>query len=915
MPLAKFRLWLTGIIIINLVSGCAKISGCGSNGDQNVETFSVGGTLSGLADGTSVVLQNNGGDNLTLTANGPFAFATKLDNGAAYVVTVLTQPTNTNKICTVTNASGVLAGADITDVMVSCGVPVSITWFLASSQVVSAGDTVTLSWVTQEASSCEINPGSIQATPTGSAKVHVAVSATTTFILSCQGWDGPVNSTPVTVSVTDSNWSQVSAGMRHTCAMKNDGRIFCWGDGEYGQLGDNSTSGSTVPVQENTLATDWAQLSTGSYHNCALKNDGRIFCWGGNGNGELGNNSASGSLVPVQENTAATDWAQVSAGSYHTCAVKKAGRIFCWGRGTEGQLGNNSTSGSLVPVQEYTAANDWAQVSAGTYQTCAMKNDGRLFCWGYGEWANLGDGSIGGSLVPVQISTAANDWAQVSDGTYHTCAVKKDGRLFCWGFVQYGELGNNSAGGSLVPVQEYTAANDWAQVSAGNYNTCAVKQDGRLFCWGRGMEGQLNDNLTLASPVPVQENTTAADWAQVSVGGYHTCAVKQDGRIFCWGDDRYGQLGNNSTSRSLVPVQEYAAANDWAQVTTGWGHTCAVKNDGRIFCWGYNGGYTYFGGPNINLILGSLVPVEENTLATDWTQVSAGGSQTCAVKQDGRLFCWGDNSYGQGGYTSTYKSYVPVQENTLAIDWAQVSAGWVHTCAMKSDGRIFCFGDGEYGQLGNNSTSQSMVPVQENTLATDWAQVSAGGYHTCAVKQDGRIFCFGDGEYGQLGNNSTLKSYVPVQESTLATDWAQVSAGGSQTCAVKQDGRIFCWGWGIYGQLGNNSTSQSLVPVQENTLATDWAKISVGWGHTCAVKKDGRIFCFGDGEYGQLGNNSTSGSLVPVQESMSATDWAQISAGGLHTCAVKKDGWLFCWGDGAYGQLGSPNLGPVWPVD
>jgi len=159
--------------------------------------------------------------------------------------------------------------------------------------------------------------------------------------------------------------------------------------------------------------------------------------------------------------------------------------------------------------------------------------------------------------VPVQEYTAATDWAQVSAGNLHTCAMKKDGRLFCWGYNSIGQLGNNDYLSSLIPVQEYTAATDWAQVSAGNLHTCAVKKDGRLFCWGWNLYG--------SGSVPAQV-TAATDWAHVSAGNSHTCAVKQDGRLFCWGNGDTGQLGNNSTSNSLMPMQEFTAATDWAQV-------------------------------------------------------------------------------------------------------------------------------------------------------------------------------------------------------------------------------------------------------------------------------------------------------------------------------------------------------------
>lgn len=415
-------------------------------------------------------------------------------------------------------------------------------WLTSSSDRVNAGDDVTLDWATPEASSCEITPGGVEVAPSSEGTTVITVDSTTTFTLACLGPEGSIRSDPVTVVVTGPQWTQVSSCVSaegaHTCAVKADGRLFCWGWAAYGQLGNNSTSPSFihVPAQEYTEASDWAQVSTSTRHTCAIKTDGRLFCWGWVGEDYPNNDFLPGSPVPEQESTEASDWDQVSAGGFHTCAIKTDGRLFCWGANGMGALGDNSTELSLVPVQEYTTATDWVQVSAG-----------------------------------------------LSDDT---CAIKKDGRLFCWGWGEYGQLGNDSTSGSYVPIQEYTMATDWAQVSAGYEYTCAVKTDGRLFCWGRGIFGQLGNDSTSDSEVPVQEYMEATDWAQVSAGLYRTCAVKTDGRLFSWGWKEYGQLGNHSTPESHVPIQEYTAATDWFQVSTGSGNTCAIKTDGSLYWWG-----------------------------------------------------------------------------------------------------------------------------------------------------------------------------------------------------------------------------------------------------------------------------------------------------------------------------------------
>jgi alpha-tubulin suppressor-like RCC1 family protein len=483
--------------------------------------------------------------------------------------------------------------------------------------------------------------------------------------------------------------------------------------------------------------------------------------------------------VPVHEQTAATDWAQVSVGETHTCALKDDGRLSCWGANYHGELGINSVEDSRVPVQEYTAATDWAQVSTGYYHTCGLKNDGRVFCWG----RNTSDDELGNeaidSFVPLQEKTFSTDWTQVTSGLDHTCALKDDGRLFCWG--DGAECGNNVTSKTILSLQDERGEADWAQVSVSNApfqseHACAVKTDGRLFCWGFGNRGQLGANSISTRSLPIQEYTAASDWLQVSAGGEHTCAVKTDGRLYCWGSNSHGELGNNSTQDSSVPIQEYTAAADWAQVSTGNDHTCALKNDGRIFCWG-SGDRGDLGN---NSTSDSLVPVQESTAATDWAQVSAGENETRAIKTDGRLFAWGVPIIG-----APYYNYEPVEDSTVGNDWVQLST----YCGLKRNAAIFCF-----APIADDSDTPLIGSVQEETAATDWVDVSTASNRACAIKIDGRLFCWGEGVPERF-EGSNPNSAVVVQENTAATDWTKVSNGKDTTCALKSDNRLFCWGY------------------------------------------------------------------------------------------------------------------------
>ncbi|MBI2235192.1 MAG: hypothetical protein HYU57_09490, partial [Micavibrio aeruginosavorus] len=315
-------------------------------------------------------------------------------------------------------------------------------------------------------------------------------------------------------------WKQVSAGLWNTCAVKTNGALYCWGSDSDGQLGNGATTGNqTSPVQESTAATDWASVSVGATHTCAVKTNGTLYCWGDDTYGELGNGATTGDQAsPVQESTAATDWASVSAGVDHTCAVKTNGTLYCWGENFDDQLGTGG-SDAVSPTQEFTAATDWVSVSAGTTHTCAVKTNGTLYCWGNDATGQLANGAGGDQAFATQESTAATNWASVSAGVDHTCAVKTNGTLYCWGADGNGQLGNGATTGNQVnPVQESTAATNWASVAAGDIHTCAVKTNGTLYCWGDDTNGQIGNGTTGGRQVsPVQESTAATDWASVAV--------------------------------------------------------------------------------------------------------------------------------------------------------------------------------------------------------------------------------------------------------------------------------------------------------------------------------------------------------------------------------------------------------------
>ncbi|MCA8836669.1 MAG: hypothetical protein K8963_02300, partial [Proteobacteria bacterium] len=242
-------------------------------------------------------------------------------------------------------------------------------------------------------------------------------------------------------------------------------------------------------------------------------------------------------------------------------------------------------------------------------------------------------------------------------------------------------------------------------------------------------------------------------------------------------------------------------------------------------------------------------------------QVSAGGSHTCAVNTDGELYCWGSGSLGKLGLGDTNNQTSPVQVGTTA-NWIQVSASGSHTCAVNTDGELYCWGSGVFGELGLPDKDGRTSPAQVGTTA-NWIQVSANGFHTCAVNTDGELYCWGFGPNGQLGLGDTNSRNIPTKVGTTA-NWIQVSPGGNYTCAVNTDGELYCWGSGNSGQLGLGDLNSRTIPIQVGT-ASDWAQVSGRTIHTCAVNTAGELYCWGSNNAGLLGLGATTGGFAHPQ--------------------------------------------------
>ena len=378
----------------------------------------------------------------------------------------------------------------------------------------------------------------------------------------------------------------------------------------------------------------------------------------------------------------------------------------------------------------------------------------------------------------------------------------------------------------------------------------------------------------------------AAPWTAVSAAnsGLTTSAVTSTGGAECWGNNSNGRLGNGTNTNSSVPVPVNGLSSGVSAISTGNDHACALTSTGGVECWGYNG----YGQLGNGTTTDSSIPVAVKGLSSGVTAVSAGGDDTSAITSTGDVDCWGDNVYGELGNGDTENSFSPLPVRGLSSGVRAISASYDATSALTNTGGVECWGDNSNGQLGNGTNTNSSLPVPVSGLSSGVSAISAGYDDTSALTSTGGIECWGENTYGQLGNGTTTDSSIPVAVNGLSSGISAVSAGGTYTCALTSTGGVECWGDNTYGQLGNGTTTDSLIPVAVSGLSSGVSAISAGTFFACALPRAGGVECWGLNDYGQLGNGTTTDSSVPVSALVVVNTTVALPSNG----AVSSNIWL-----------------------
>ncbi|MFT3766507.1 MAG: hypothetical protein QM820_13490 [Minicystis sp.] len=605
--------------------------------------------------------------------------------------------------------------------------------------------------------------------------------------------------TPTAGGISD--FVSLDVGNNHSCALRENGSVWCWGANTRGQIGDGTNNNATSP----TAVVDpgpWLSVSAGVEFSCAVKGDHTLWCWGLDTSRQLGDGKTTNSNVPVQEKTLATDWAQVTAGSAYACGVKLDGKRSCWGTNSLGQ-GADGTVNAITQPNAFDTATTWAHIEAGDLAACALRTDGTLWCWGDGSLGQTAQpGAEGPLLMPAQVGTDT-DWKTIASGLRFGCGLRADNRIYCWGNASRAALGIGFASDRSDPTL-VGADTDWADVDVQLDDGCAIKTNGDLYCWGRNVLGTLGDGTTITRTAPTQIGT-GKTWKRIALGRTHTCGIATsngtDG-VYCWGADGNGEQGNGTgTMAQLTPSSLSAVAGaptSWTAIAAGFNHTCAVGDNGTLWCWGRNNG----GQLGDNSTTTRQAPVQVVLAGvTDWVDVAASADYTCGLRSTGALYCWGANGSGQLGTGDMTSVSVPTPIG--AGNWQAIAAGQTHTCAVAKGGKLFCWGVNTSGQIGQgNTASPVLMPTQVGT-DTDWARPLLGqGASTCALKTNGDLYCWGAGSYGQLGVGTLVNVTAPKKVPSVGT-WKTGSLGNEHACAIAADGHLLCWGASYGAQLAS----------------------------------------------------------------------------------------------------------------
>ena len=722
-------------------------------------------------------------------------------------------------------------------------------------------------------------------------------------------------------------FTQISAGYYHSLAMGTDGNLYSWGDNSLDQLGRALTNalndGTPRKVNPPTGVPRFTQVIAGGDNSLGLGWDGNLYSWGDNSKGQLGRSASStqdGTPRRVAMPAGITITQGRIEGGYlggYALGLGSDGNLYSWGDNSSRQLARTPASATPANLPGMVAFPESPRPTGvsfgGTAGTNLTANTG-------GTWSVITPPHAGGK-TDVAVSWSRNgqqpdahlDYTYInphtvtfnSDGgnpvpdpqritigkqaTRPTSSPAKAGFLFDGWFLKDAKGGSNVAYDFSQPVTaDITLVAHWSPADTGGWSISPSK--------GNVMGGQ---QATITPPKLSRGIRFNQISASLLINNF-SVGVASDGNAYAWGNNEYGQLGQGNSVRIpqktpvKVPLPDGVASGfTYTQVAAGGNHVLAVGSDGIVYAWGANDhGQLGNGSLNANTPQTSPLPVKgADSQPFKAVQVSAGYADSAAISPDGRVYTWGSEYNGTSTWGSSKRTPILAKDpdgSGQGLHAVQVSVNYSFIMALDADGNVYSWGFNNDGQLGNGTIEEdynqkyaadpARVPDPKDTSkAFKAVQISAGSHHALAIGQDGAAWAWGFNNFGQLGNGTITNQPRPKQvgnptNSSQPFQVAQINAGTLHSLAVDQNGTAWAWGWNVYGQLGDGTTSNRstptrvLPPTGQGSAGTGLAtaRTSGGYFHSLAIGRDGNAYAWGDNQYGELGNGSATQSSTPT---------------------------------------------------
>ncbi len=770
-------------------------------------------------------------------------------------------------------------------------------------------------------------------------------------------------------------FSAVAGGYINSLFLTTAGAVYASGDNTDGELGNGTTSttATTTPVAVTfPSGTVITAIAVGYYDSLALSSTGQVYAWGLNTSGQLGNGTTTNADVPTLVSLPAGVVATaISAGLAHDLALTSTGRVYAWGADNFGQLGNGTTSTSGIPTPvlvHLPAGTSATAVAAGYAHSLAATATGGVVAWGDNTDGELGNGttSTTPATTPVAVALPSGTVATTVSAAYFTSqSLTSAGTVLAWGLNTSGQLGNGTTTSSATPLAVALPSGTVATGIADELvNGLALTSGGGIYSWGANPDGELGDGSTVPSTTPVAVNVPSGSTAgAIGAGPYSasnlaivtavttTTTVTSDlnpsqanqAVTFTATVSPANAVGTVAFSADGSPIAGCAAASlalsAGSYVATCSTSTLSVGSHGVSALYSGDGVHGSSSGTlaspqvvnpapsgvavgfglntsgqigdgtaaNTSTPLATLLPA-----GTTVTSVVGGTSNGLVLTTTGAVYAFGDDSDGQlgNGTTSTTPALTPVPVTFPGgTVITAIATGYLNNFALSSTGQVFAWGDNSDGQLGNTTTANATLPTPVSLPAgTVVTAIAAGFEHALALTSTGQIYAWGYNASGQLGNGSTTSVATPVSVLLPSgTSASAIAAGYAQSLAVTSSGSVLAWGDNTDGELGNGTTTSSTIPVAVSLPAgTSITSVSTAYFTSQALTSTGGVLAWGLNNDGQLGDGTTTTAHTPVAVALPSGSVATSASQGFASgAALTSAGQIFSWGDDTDGELGN----------